>query len=117
MVSWKLDDALDEIDATEDQRLVFSASADRLLAAVFAQRDAHRADRAAMVEQLLSAEPDKERLHALVDARLEIARGLAHTAVDELLIGHKTLTDSQRSQLAAMVAKQQVAGGNQSGDK
>jgi Spy/CpxP family protein refolding chaperone len=100
LVNARVDDLLDDVDATPDQRTKLHAVADRMLA----EGQALHADHAQVHDVLLAewkAEtPDKAKLHALVDARMDELRKLAHDAVDAGVEAHDVLTPAQREKLA-----------------
>ncbi len=104
-VEWKVDRVLDDIDADEAQRKVVSQVTDEL----FGSFQALHADRADVHAQALalwnSDKPDAAAAHALVDARMDAMRDLAHQATDGLLKVHATLTPAQRAEVAEMVEK------------
>jgi Spy/CpxP family protein refolding chaperone len=99
-LTWRVDDALDELEATDAQRARVNGVKDRLFQAALTQHEAHRATRGEFVTQLASERPDAQRLHALVDARVEAMRALAHQAVDGMLEVHGSLTPAQRAEVA-----------------
>ncbi|RKH71291.1 Spy/CpxP family protein refolding chaperone [Corallococcus aberystwythensis] len=99
MVTWKLDDKLDDLDATEAQRTSIHAVKDRLLNEGRGLMEGQQAARTEAVTQLASDTPDAAKLHALVDARIDAARAFAHKAVDAVLEVHRTLTPAQRQEL------------------
>ncbi|WP_426754309.1 Spy/CpxP family protein refolding chaperone [Myxococcus sp. Y35] len=100
VVTWKLDDKLDTLDATEAQRQSIHAVKDRLFSDGVALMQEHRSARDEAFEQLASDTPDRQKLHALVDARIEAMRAFAHKATDAALEVHGTLTPQQRKELA-----------------
>jgi Spy/CpxP family protein refolding chaperone len=99
-VNARVDDLLDDVDATPDQRTKIHAIADRMLA----EGQALHADHAQVHETLLAQwkadTVDKAQLHALVDARMDELRKLAHDAVDAGAEAHDVLTPPQREKLA-----------------
>ena len=100
-VTWRLDDKLEDLDATEAQKKSIQALKDRLFEdgkQVMADGQAARAEAFA---QLSSDTPDAQKLHALVDARIEAMRAMAHKATDAALEAHQVLTPEQRKALAA----------------
>jgi periplasmic protein CpxP/Spy len=105
MVTHQVDDALDDLKATPEQRQKVLAVKDRMLAS----GKALRADHKATVQEALSVWEapsfDRARALALVDARLDAMRTLAHQAVDAAAEVHDTLTPEQRAQVAARVRK------------
>ncbi|GHG64846.1 periplasmic heavy metal sensor [Comamonas sp. JC664] len=100
MVTWKLDDKLDTLDATEPQRKSIHAVKDRLFTDGVQVMEDQRAARDEAFQQLASDTPDRQKLHALVDARIEAMRAFAHKATDAALEVHGTLTPAQRKELA-----------------
>jgi periplasmic protein CpxP/Spy len=100
-----VDDALDDLNATPDQRSRINAIKDRLLAAA---QKAH-GDRAAVHETLLaewkSATPDGQKLHALVDERADAMKAFAHQAVDAGVEIHSILTPEQRDRLTRKIER------------
>jgi Spy/CpxP family protein refolding chaperone len=50
--------------------------------------------------QLASDTPDAQKLHSLVDARIDAMRAFAHKMTDAALEVHGTLTPEQRKELA-----------------
>ncbi|RKH53338.1 Spy/CpxP family protein refolding chaperone [Corallococcus llansteffanensis] len=101
MVTWKLDDKLDDLDATEAQRTSIHAVKDRLLADGQQLMEGQQAVRKEALTQLESPNPDAAKLHALVDARIDAFRAFAHKATDAVLEMHRTLTPAQRQELAS----------------
>jgi Spy/CpxP family protein refolding chaperone len=99
-VNDRLDDALDDVDATPEQRTRIHAIADRLLAEGKAVHAGHDEVRATLLAEWGAEKPDRARLHALVDARAEVLRKLAHDAVDAGIEAHDVLTPAQREKVA-----------------
>lgn len=99
-VSDRVDDALDDLDATPDQRERIHAVKGRMLAEAGKLRatrgEAHRE----IVAQWDAEKPDAARLHALVDAKMDEMRALAHQAVDAGIEVHDVLTPEQRAKLS-----------------
>ena len=99
-VTERVNDELDDLDATPAQREKVVAVKDRLLA----EATRLHADRDALHAELLAAwkaeTVDRARLHALVDERIEAARAFAHAAVDGAADVHDVLTPDQREKVA-----------------
>jgi len=105
MVSHQVDDALDDLKATPEQRQAITAAKDRLLAS---GRALHGDRRATMKEALgLWEAPsfDRARALALVDARIDAMRALAHEAVDAAAETHATLTPEQRALVSKRIRR------------
>jgi protein CpxP len=99
-VSARVDDVLDDVDATPEQRTRIHAIADRMLAEAKAAHADHDQVHATILAEWRAATPDKAKLHALVDARADALRKLAHDAVDAGVEAHDVLTPDQREKLA-----------------
>jgi Spy/CpxP family protein refolding chaperone len=100
MVSARLDDLLDDVDATPDQRTKIHALATQLLASAQQAHAGHDADRATVLAQWRADQVDRTKLHALVDQRADALRALMHQAVDAGADAHDVLTPAQREKLA-----------------
>jgi Spy/CpxP family protein refolding chaperone len=104
-VTDRVDDALDDLDATPDQRTRIHAVKDRMLASVRQARAGHEVDHAALVEAWKSPSPDRARLHALMDERVDAWRAIAHEAVDAAVEVHDTLTPEQREKVTRKIER------------
>ncbi len=104
-VTERVDDALDDLDATPEQRTRIHEVKDRLVASARLAHEGRDEDHAAMLAAWRSPNPDRTALLARVDARIDALRALAHQAVDGALEAHATLTPEQREELARKVEK------------
>jgi Spy/CpxP family protein refolding chaperone len=95
----RVDDALDDLDATDAQRAQIHAIAERALAKAATLHQGHEADRAELLAQWNSATPDRAKLHAMVDQRFEAMKAMAHEAVDAGIEVHDVLTPEQRAKV------------------
>jgi Spy/CpxP family protein refolding chaperone len=102
-VTDRVDDALDDVDATPDQRTRIHAVKERLLAAGQKARGGHRDAHEALRAEWTAEQPDGAKLHALVDARAEEMKAFAHQAVDAGIEVHGILTPEQRAKLTKKV--------------
>ncbi len=93
-----VEDALDDLQATPDQRARILAVKDRMLDAAQQVHGDRKATHEALLAEWKSDKPDAAKLHALVDQRVEEMRKLAHQAVDAGIEVHDTLTPDQRAQ-------------------
>jgi protein CpxP len=99
-VSGRVDDLLDDLDATPEQRTRINAVKDRLLADG-AKLHGGKGEAHDAVRSEWSAEtPDAARLHALVDAHADQMKAFAHEAVDAGIEVHGILTPEQRAKVA-----------------
>lgn len=104
-VTARVDDLLDDLDATPDQRTRIAAVKDRLLEA---GREAHAGGREThetLLAEWKSASPDAAKLHALVDARIDAMRAFAHQAVDAGVEVHGILTPEQREKVTRKIER------------
>ena len=99
-VSWVVDDALDDLDATDDQRQAVHQSKDKMFAEIKKMGADRKADHREMLVQWDKESPDADAIHALIDTRIEVMRKVAHQAADEVLFIHGVLTPEQRAQLS-----------------
>jgi Spy/CpxP family protein refolding chaperone len=99
-VNARIDDLLDDVDATPDQRTKIHAIADRMLAEGQALHGDHAKVHDTVLAQWRAETPDKAALHALVDERMDALRKAAHDAVDAGVEAHDVLTPAQREKLA-----------------
>jgi Spy/CpxP family protein refolding chaperone len=100
MVSSRVNDALDDLKATPEQRQKITAAKDRLLASGKALRGDHQATMKEALALWDAPGFDRARALALVDARLDAMRTMAHQAVDAAAEAHETLTPEQRAQVS-----------------
>ncbi len=97
---WKVDDALDALDATDAQRATISPLVGPLVDSAldrFGDREVFREELLALW-QAPTADADAAR--RAVFARIESVRGLAHEAIDAAATVHQTLTPDQRKAVA-----------------
>jgi protein CpxP len=100
MITWKLNDKLEDLDATDAQKQSVNAVKDRLFEDGKRLAEEHQATRLEVLTQLESDTPDAQKLHGLVDARIDAVRAFAHKVVDAALEVHRTLTPAQRKELS-----------------
>lgn len=100
MITWRLNDKLEDLDASDAQVKSINAVKDRLFNEGVGLMEEQRAARAEAFAQLASDTPDAQQLHALVDARIDAMRAFAHKLTDAALEVHGTLTPEQRKELA-----------------
>ncbi|MFN0063260.1 MAG: Spy/CpxP family protein refolding chaperone [Myxococcaceae bacterium] len=104
-VTAMVDDTLDDLDATDEQRAAVHGLKDRLLAEGFALRDDNKAARTQFLTQWQSAQPNTTELHTLVDSRMTAVTAFAHKLADAALELHTILTPAQRAELGERMAK------------
>lgn len=104
-ITWRVNEVLDTIAATEAQRTVVLGAKDRLFAEVTKAHEQGKGTHDALQAQWLSDKPDRDRLHALVDAKAAEMARLGHLAVDEALAVHAALTPEQRAKLVEEIER------------
>jgi periplasmic protein CpxP/Spy len=88
MVAAHLDDALDDLGASDAQR-----------AQVAGQQQARRG----LLALWDADRPDAASAYAIIDARIEALRTFAHQAADEAIKLHDTLTPEQRAKVSKRI--------------
>ena len=98
-------DALDDVDATPQQRDQINGIVDQVLqkaqAAHQGQGDVHQA----FLTAWKAESPDAAQLHQLVDQRIDAMRALAHQAVDAGVQVHGILTPAQRQKITTKLER------------
>ena len=102
MVTWKVNDVLDDVDATSAQRKVVLDQAYKVLADFGKLHAASESNHQKLLSELESSQPRADVIHAMVDERTDAFRAFLHRSVDTLLAANAVLTREQREQLAAM---------------
>ncbi len=102
-ITSRLDDGLDELEATAEQRTKVHAIKDQLFDEALSLRKGSKEARKTALEELKQDEPDAKKLHALVDERVDEMRTLAHQAVDSAIELHGVLTPEQRAEIAKRI--------------
>lgn len=100
MITWKVNDKLEDLEATQAQKQAILSVKDRLFEEGKRLAQEHQATRLEVLTQLESDSPDAQRLHRIVDERIDAVRGFAHKVVDAALEVHRTLTPEQRKELS-----------------
>jgi periplasmic protein CpxP/Spy len=100
-VTERVNALLDDVKASDAQRARILAVKERLLAEAQAQMSAHQAVHETLREAWNADTVDAAKLHALVDARIDEFRTVAHHMIDGMTEVHDTLTPAQRAQVAA----------------
>ena len=55
------------------------------------------------IGEWIKDEPDADRVHAIIDERIEAFRAVAHKAADEALATHALLTPEQRAEIGERI--------------
>jgi len=104
-VTDRVDDALDDLDASPDQRTRIHAVKDRMMASARALHEGSRGGHEVVLQAWKAERPDAAALHALVDQRFEELRRLAHEAVDAGVEVHGVLTPEQREKVTRKIER------------
>ena len=105
MISSRIDDAEDFIEATPQQRQVIEGAKAEVFKALEA-RGADRQAHAGQVLALLSApNVDVAQLNALVDQKADDMKAVGHTIVAQIVKVHDALTPAQRQKLIDHIKK------------
>jgi Spy/CpxP family protein refolding chaperone len=100
LITERVDDALDDLDATPAQRENIRAIKDRLLAEGAKAHGDRKALHAELLAMWNADAVDRARLHAIVDERIDAMRAFAHAAADGVADAHDVLTPEQRAKVA-----------------
>ncbi|HEX5745972.1 MAG TPA: Spy/CpxP family protein refolding chaperone [Archangium sp.] len=109
MITWRMDDRLEELKASEQQKQALHGLKDSLFEDGKRLFEENKGARAQMVEQWESVNPDANAVHALVDARMDAFRAFAHKVADAALQAHRILTPEQRQQVTENVRERMNA--------
>ncbi|MBI5543550.1 MAG: Spy/CpxP family protein refolding chaperone [Deltaproteobacteria bacterium] len=110
-VTWRINDVLDDLEATPQQRQQVLALKDRLLAEAKPMHEARAQVHEQLTQMWKSDKPDSRVLHALIDQRVEEFRALAHKAADGAIELHGILSPAQRAELAEKAEEHHREGG------
>ena len=101
MASWKIEDTLDKVDASDRQIATFENAADAVIDDIFEMKKSHHGKHAQLADELARETPDEQKILALVDEHLEEVRDVAHNSVETMLKAWNTLSVAQKKQLIA----------------
>lgn len=102
-VEWRIDDVLDEAEATDAQKADIKAVTDGLFAQVETHFGQRHESRDAFLAEFKRDTPDKAAVRALIDARIEAARKMAYAAADAAFEVHGTLEPAQRAKVVEII--------------
>jgi Spy/CpxP family protein refolding chaperone len=101
MVSARIEDAEDLINATPQQRVVIEQSKENIFKAFESRMKDRRAEHAKVVDLLLADKLDTDALYALAHQHAQEIDDMAKVIIPEIQKVHDTLTSEQRQKLAA----------------
>lgn len=105
MVQLRAEDALDALDATPVQRRRVRQSMRELVNAAGPLVKQAQGDGQVLLGEWRSTSADPAKVHAVVDAELELLRTLAHQGADAALELRALLTPEQRDRVAHQIER------------
>jgi Spy/CpxP family protein refolding chaperone len=99
-VTARVDDALEDLEATPQQKAQVMALKDRLLTDGLALRAGQKDASSALLALWDEDKPDPAKVHALIDARIDALRRFAHESADAGLELHAMLAPAQRAKVS-----------------
>ena len=103
MVSARVEQAEDFIDATPQQRQVIDSAKEDILAKIQSRMEAKQGHAAEMIDLLAADKLDTDKLYQLAEQRAADIRELAKEIVPQIQKVHDALTPAQRQKLAQHV--------------
>lgn len=101
----RLDDGLDWLDATSEQKSKIFGIARGLVADFFEMKKSHEEHHDAVMAELKKNKPDRQLLHEIVDEKFDTGRLFAHKAVDKVVDAYLVLDADQQAKLLAKIEK------------
>ena len=98
---WKVDYILDDVEATDAQRSVVTSAAQTILSDIKHMKANHHEQHETVLAELEKEQPDKKKLHAMLDAKFDEVRAFGHRSLDTALSAYIVLTPEQRADLLA----------------
>ncbi len=100
MATAKVDNTLDDVDATDAQREKIHAIKDRLIGEGTPLFTSGKDTKKVLFEQWQAEKPAGQKVHSIVDERFDSFRAFAHKVVDGALEIHSVLNAEQRKSLS-----------------
>ena len=95
----RVEDILDGVDASETQQRLVVAATQRVVRETVALRGVSGEGRQLLLGEWKADRPDAERMHRLIDRRIDDLRRVMHVAADAFVEVHQTLTPKQRAEV------------------
>ena len=105
MASWKIEDVLDEVDASDAQIEAFENAASSVIDDAFAMKSGHGEQHKKLAKELAKQTPDEAKIKEMVDAHIEEMRDVAYNTVDTMLGAWNTLSVNQKRALIKEMEK------------
>jgi periplasmic protein CpxP/Spy len=102
LISMRVDNMLDDVNATDAQRTQIDDVKDQLFNEAKALMVGTEGAKQEFKAQWTAQTMDKVRVHELVDQRMDVARELVHKLADGVISIHDILTPDQRIELAKL---------------
>ena len=96
-IAQRMDRMLDKIDATDEQRVKIAAVKESFVAEMQKMKASHQEGFKFVIDEIKSEAPDREKLHRMLDERIDAHKAFAHKAIDAALDVHAVLTPQQRT--------------------
>lgn len=103
MLTSHVEDTLDDLAATPEQRTRILAIKDRLVASARTLHQGHPGLRQELVAQWDAENPDTARVDAIIDERADAMKGFAHEVASAMAEVHGVLTPEQRAKLSKKI--------------
>jgi Spy/CpxP family protein refolding chaperone len=94
-----VDDFLDDVDATGEQRGKIATLTDRVLGEGLPLIGEHQQAKKVLLDQWRSEKPDAAKVHSVIDERVDGIRRVLHTVADAAIELHQLLTPEQRKEI------------------
>lgn len=91
------EDVLEDIDATEAQSETIVAAARRVAQQVVVLQGVREETKQLLLSEWQAEQPDNDRMHRMIDRRIDDLRRVLHIAADAFTEAHQTLTPEQRA--------------------
>jgi protein CpxP len=96
-IAQKIDRMLEKIDATDEQRVKIAAIREGFAGEMQKMKAVQPEGFQFVLDEIKSDAPDREKLHRMLDERIEAHKAFAHKAIDAALDVHAVLTPQQRT--------------------
>lgn len=98
---WKINDKLDDLDATDYQRKAVVGAAENIMADFMnlKEKGEGKSRKLQIISELERGQPNTAQYHLLIDKKLDGFRDFAHRAMDQAMKAFMTLDEDQRKEL------------------
>jgi len=106
-VDMRIDDALEDLKATPDQKTKIHGIVDGIFPDAVALYQQHKQTRVEVTNLLAEDKVDAPKLHSLADERIDAFRAFVHKAIDGVVAAHDVLNPAQRAELVQKARERQ----------